>query len=417
MMDALPGPLEWMGDAGPDWPPPSALIPGNPVVACYAVLDISVTRPSRNGIGTDLQLTDARGRVDAWLPDTLREDWLRPGVYVGVRGLIEAGVPRIHIEEIAPLRVTLDQLELFLPRTPRDADAMAAELADLIASVGDAPFRELLNRLLGYDTEIGRGFRLAPAATRNHHAYLGGLLEHTLSVARACDLLADHWGPRLDRDLLITGALLHDIGKVREIGAQAGFPYTTEGRLLGHILLGLKMVREQARQVPVDAQRTMLLEHLIAAHQGRYEWQSPREPRVLEALILHYVDDLDSKAQHAIDLIDGVDAGWTAYDRMLGREMLRHYQPEPEPEPGMLPVDLLSTGTKPARKRKKGGRTAAKKKAAGKKSRKRTTSKTTRRSRSGNTAQGEQTVGPPPRPQRTSASQPTFMADTLDMFE
>src|SRR5690606_20284674 len=182
-----------------------------------------------------------------------------------------------------------DELDLFLPRSPRAADVMERELEALIASVRDRGLRALLHRMLDGDSETGRAFRRAPAAKRNHHAYLGGLLEHTLSVATACDLLARHYGPEIDRDLLIPGALLPDVGKVREIVAGTGFPFSDEGRLLGHILLGLQMVEAAAAAVPeLPAERRLLLLHLVASHQGRYEWQSPRRPKILEGLILHY---------------------------------------------------------------------------------------------------------------------------------
>src|SRR5690606_9538374 len=182
-----------------------------------------------------------------------------------------------------------EELDLFLPRSPRPPEEMERELAALIASVRDPGLGTLLRRMLDRRSEIGRAFRHAPAAKRNHHAYLGGLLEHTLSVATACDLLARHYGPSIDRDLLVAGALLHDVGKVREIVAGTGFTFSDEGRLLGHILLGLGMVEAEAVAVPeLPAERRLLLLHLIASHQGRYEWQSPRRPKILEGLILHY---------------------------------------------------------------------------------------------------------------------------------
>jgi 3'-5' exoribonuclease len=279
----LPTPEDWVGEPGPAWPPPARLPPGAPVLACYAILEIDPERPTRNGNGRDLRLIGARGRLEAWLPSSVEAAWVRAGLYVGVRGIVEAAVlPRIHIEEIVPLRIPLDALTLFLPSTKSDPARLEAELGALIGSIADEPLRRLTSALLAADSEVGHAFRLAPAATRNHHAYLGGLFEHTVSVGRLCNAAADHYGDRVDRDLLIAGALLHDIGKVREIGAQVGFPYTTEGRLPGHILLGLQMIAAEARRTGIDPQRLLLLQHLVASHQGRYEWQSPREPRLLE---------------------------------------------------------------------------------------------------------------------------------------
>jgi 3'-5' exoribonuclease len=215
-------------------------------------------------------------------------------------------------------------LGLFMPRCPRDPAELDAQLTDLMASVKEESLRKLLRHLLGPKSETGQWFRQAPAAKRNHHAYVGGLLEHTVSVTRLCAGMASHYGTIVDRDLLVTGALLHDIGKVAEIAVEAGFPYTTAGKLLGHILLGLEMVHDAGRRLDVPESRLRLVEHLIAAHQGRYEWQSPREPHTLEALILHYADDTDAKVQQAIDLVRGSDEGWTDYSRSFGREFFKH---------------------------------------------------------------------------------------------
>src|SRR5690606_36222050 len=198
----------------------------------------------------------------------------------------------------------------------------------LIASVRDRGLRALLRRMLDRDSETGRAFRRAPAAKRNHHAYLGGLLEHTLSVATACDLLARHYGGEVDRDLLVAGALLHDIGKVRELVTDTGFPYSDEGRLLGHILLGLQMVEAEAAAVPeLPAERRLLLLHLIASHHGRYEWQRPRRPKILEGLILHAVDDLDAKLHQVTRLRADVERGWSEDDGNFAREFFRHRPP------------------------------------------------------------------------------------------
>lgn len=320
----LPGPREWLGGP-PAWPAPADLEPGTSLRACYAILGVHATSGPEGSAWIALELGEARGRARGVLPAAEAPDWTREGIYVGVSGRVEGqnSQRRIRIEEIVPLHVTLDDLELFLPSSTRDRAELERELDALIASVRADDYRTLLTTLLAGDSDTGRGFRLAPAASRNHHAWLGGLLEHTVSVARLCDAAAAHYG-RLDRDLLVTAALLHDIGKMREIGAEPGFPYTDEGRLLGHILLGLQLVGDAAAKLGLEPHRRLLLEHLIASHQGRYEWQSPREPRTLEALVLHYLDDLDAKTNHAMRLLDAVEIGWTEYDRSLGRELLRH---------------------------------------------------------------------------------------------
>jgi 3'-5' exoribonuclease len=333
---AAPSPREWVGDQPFPWPPVLGTPDGEPVIACFSVMQVSTGRTRSDAPFLRLQLADCHGSVEArmWEDVEAVADALRPGVYIGVRGRMESYQEQrqLRIERLALLRVDLDDLVLFLPRAARPAEHMDAELAALIQTVADEPLRLLLATMLSPAAETGHAFRLAPAAKQNHHAYLGGLIEHTLSVAHVCDDLARHYGARLDRDLLVAAALLHDIGKVREIGARAGFPYTDEGKLLGHIVIGMQMVADAAREVPqLPAGRLLLLQHLIASHQGRFEWHSPREPRTLEALVLHYADDLDAKLNQAATLVDGVAAGWTAYDRSFGRDFLRHLRYDAPP--------------------------------------------------------------------------------------
>jgi 3'-5' exoribonuclease len=330
--DPVPSPREWIGDRPFPWPPTLDAADGDTVTACFSVMQASVGRTRNDKPYLRLQLADCYGTIEARMWDDVEAatSVVRTGAYIGVRGCLETyqNQRQLRVDAASPLRVELDDLVLFLPRSARGADLMDAELAALIHSISDPGLSQLLAALLAPASDTGQAFRLAPAAKQNHHAYLGGLLEHTLSVARLCDTLADHYGTALDRDLLVAAALLHDIGKVREIGARAGFPYTDEGKLLGHILIGMQMVADAARGVPqLGENRLMLLQHLIASHQGRYEWHSPREPRTLEALVLHYADDLDAKFNQAGALLDAVNAGWTAYDRSFARDFLKHQPP------------------------------------------------------------------------------------------
>jgi 3'-5' exoribonuclease len=215
---------------------------------------------------------------------------------------------------------------------------MAKELDLLADTLADPALRVLVQRLTGRKTAVGQQFRLHPAAKKNHHAYLGGLMEHSLSVAKAADALCAHYekqGARVDRDVLLAGALLHDVGKVRELAAARAIAYTDEGQLLGHIVIGLQMVAREAEQVPgLDPHRLLHLQHLIASHQGRHEWASPKVPQTLEALILHYADDLDSKMNPAISLLRDVQGGgWAPYDRALDRAL---FQPPEFPANGQV---------------------------------------------------------------------------------
>lgn len=328
-VSGLPGIREWMGAAPMPWPPIESLHDGDPLTACYYVEGIEVLRTRHDKAYLKLRLCDRRGTIDGriWDDADAALERIRIGTFVGVRGRVQVyqGRYQLKIEEFASVQVEDHDLDLFLPRSERDLDEMERELERLVRSVRDRPLRTLLRRMLDPAAESGRMFRRVPAASRNHHAYVAGLLEHTLSVTMACDRLAQHYGAMVDRDLLVTGALLHDIGKTRELEVAPGFPYTTEGRLLGHIVIGLQMVAEQARNVEgLSDERCSLVLHLIASHQGRYEWQSPREPSVLEALILHYADDLDAKFNQVAARVHSVEQGWTGYDRSFGREFYRH---------------------------------------------------------------------------------------------
>lgn len=323
-------PREWLGADEPfPWPALDALLEGTRYSACYCVANKQLARTREEKPYLRLQLCDRSGEIEGriWDYDEQAHAWIEPGDYVGIRGRIQTfrGQRQLKVEEIAPLSIAPDEFELFLPRSPHDLERLEAELDTLILSIEDAPLQSLVSSLLGAESETGRLFRRAPAAKRNHHAYVGGLLEHSVSVATAAESLARHYGGGIDRDLLIAGALVHDIGKVREIGLAGGFPYTDEGKLLGHIVIGIEMVREAARRVPdLSEERLLLLLHLVASHQGKYEWQSPKIPMTLEALLLHYVDDLDAKMNQAKAVIDAVDDGWTPYDPAFGREFLRH---------------------------------------------------------------------------------------------
>ena len=346
-------PRAFCGGAFP-WPAVRDLADGRDVTACYLVHDKQRKETKAAKPYLHLVLGDRTGTIEAkvW-DDAARLDPLFEAEdVVGVRGRTSTfnGKVELSVVSIEPLLVGDDDLELFLPSSPRDREEMGRELDLLVKTVSDAPLRTLLGRCVGRTTALGRQYRVHPAAKKNHHAYLGGLLEHSLSVAKSCDRLCAHYqaqGARLDRDLLVAGALLHDIGKVRELSARRTFAYTDEGHLLGHILIGLQIVAREAEGIPGLPEQALLhLQHLIASHQGRHEWASPKVPQTLEAMILHFADDLDSKMNPAIALLSGVqDGGWSAYDRHLERSLFQPpafpQVPEVEPVPAAEVVEVV----------------------------------------------------------------------------
>ena len=346
---------------GGPWPQVRELVDGRDVVACFLVHDKQRKETKSFKPYLHLVLGDRTGTIDAkvW-DDAARFDALFTAEdVVGVRGRTSTYNGRIELTVTAlqPVELGEDDLELFVPASPRDRGVMGKELELLVESVGDPHLRLLLQRMTGRSTAVGKRYRLHPAAKRNHHAYLGGLLEHSLSVALAADALCAHYrrqGARVDRDLLVTAALLHDVGKVRELAAARTIAYTDEGQLLGHILIGLQMVTREAEAIPGFRPECLLhLQHLIPSHQGRHEWASPKVPQTLEALILHYADDLDSKLNAASGLLREVgEGGWTQYDRGLERALFQppafpdnaQVQPVPAAEVVEVVLDMFRGG-------------------------------------------------------------------------
>lgn len=310
----------------------SALARGEEVSACYIVRDARRQEAKNGKDYLRLQLADGTGVIDAmvWEDVDRWEPICAVDAIVGVRAKVGSYQDRLQlsITLVEPLRPEAEEMEHLLQASPRPREAMEKELDRIISSIVDPGLLKLVKRCLGRGTESGRAFRVHPAAKRNHHAYLCGLLEHTLSVVQLADKLGRHYvgqGFEVDRDLLVAGALLHDLGKVRELKSLPASGYTNEGQLLGHIVLGIQIVeRESAGIQELDPDRLLLLQHLIASHQGKPEWDSPKVPQLVEGLILHYADDLDAKLNQVRTLLDGVGTGeWSPYDRNLARSFFQ----------------------------------------------------------------------------------------------
>jgi 3'-5' exoribonuclease len=217
----------------------------------------------------------------------------------------------------------------------------------------DARLRGLLEALLD-DPEIALRYKTAPAAKQIHHAYLGGLIEHVLSLCRMAALAASHY-KTIDLDLLLTGVVLHDIGKIYELSYDRGFSYTTEGQLLGHISIAMRMVSDKLARMPDFPPRLrMLVEHMILSHHGRLEFGSPKLPQFPEALLLHYLDDLDSKMECMRVIVDRdrlVEGHFTGYSPSMERSILKKgkFLEEPTAPPASSPSEApRPTAPKPA---------------------------------------------------------------------
>jgi len=212
----------------------------------------------------------------------------------------------------------------FLPATRRDIDKMFLRLLKITASMEAEHLKKLFEAFFN-DMNFVRKFKNAPAAKKMHHAYIGGLLEHTLSMALLADRIAGHYSG-VDRDLLLAGAILHDIGKVREFNFKYSIDYSDEGRLLSHVVIGIMMLDEKIQELedfPQD--QAVLLRHMIVSHHGTRKFGSPEPPKTIEAVLLNYIDEIDAKVNGIRDFIATEDPNesWTSYHRLLGRHFYK----------------------------------------------------------------------------------------------
>jgi 3'-5' exoribonuclease len=245
-----------------------------------------------------ITLCDRTGTIEARVWDADDAGDFEPGDVVKVRGQVCRYNEKLQVNVDKVRRAAASEYELsdFVPQTERNLDEMWAELQGWVAGFADADLKALLEAFLS-DAEIAAALRQAPAARGLHHAWIGGLLEHTLSLMGMCDLAAKHY-PGINRDLLLTGAVLHDVGKLRELRWGTSFDYTLEGQLLGHITIGLGMIERKIDAIPgFPRAKRLLVEHLVLSHHGKYEFGSPKLPMTPEAILLHYLDDLDAKMQ------------------------------------------------------------------------------------------------------------------------
>jgi 3'-5' exoribonuclease len=219
-----------------------------------------------------------------------------------------------HIEKVGEEEILLSD---FFPVAEKDIDEMFQSLTEISQQVKNQYLRELLH-LFWEDEPFLERFKMAPASKWLHHTYLGGLLEHTLSLTQLVLKTASHY-EGLNLDLLLTASILHDLGKVDELSYKRSFDYSDEGRLLGHIILGVERVEDKIRQLPhFPKNLSTLLKHLLLSHHGQYAWGSPKKPMTLEAVMLHYLDDMDAKMNGIRQFLktqvpDGSE--WSSYHR------------------------------------------------------------------------------------------------------
>ncbi|MBZ5619441.1 MAG: HD domain-containing protein [Acidobacteriia bacterium] len=276
-----------------------------------------------------LLLGDRTGELDAKMWDNVNEvlEEFERDDFVKVKGLIQVfhNRPQLTVHKVRRMDDSEIDFGDYFPSSRRDPDEMWTELRGIVAGVGNPHLKGLLDALLD-DEDVSRRYRRAPAAKQIHHAYLGGLIEHVLSLCALARMTAPHY-PNVDLDLLLTGVVLHDIGKIYELNYERGFSYSNDGQLLGHINIGLRMVADKLRGLPdFPPPLRSLVDHMILSHHGQLEFGSPKMPQFPEALLLHFLDDLDSKMECMRALIENdrqVEGCFTTYNPALARAALK----------------------------------------------------------------------------------------------
>lgn len=301
------------------------LEPGLSLRSTFLATDTMVRNDSRGVPYLSLKLVDRTGSVEArmWgLPDDLRAGLPEPE-YVRVEGNTHdyRGTLQVKLSKLQVLDRESISEEDYLPASDKDRDALAAELWTVGDELGNEYLRELF-MLMVSDAEFWEAFCSAPAAKSMHHARIGGLLEHSVQCLRVARSLAEMYP--VDRDKLFFGAIFHDVGKIEELSwGGGGFAYTTEGRLQGHVVLGDRIVASFIRRLPGFPEELELeISHILLSHQGEIEYGSPQQPKTLEALLVHLIDNLDARLAMFLETTANVRPdGWSHHENPLRRAL------------------------------------------------------------------------------------------------
>jgi 3'-5' exoribonuclease len=332
------------------------LEPNKLITTSFLVHSKEIRQKKSGEFYLSLLLADRTGELDAKMWDNVAEvlDAFERDDFVRVKGLVQIfhNRPQMTIHKIRRMDDSEIDLIDYFPSSRRDQEEMWRELRGIVDGIGNAHLQGLLNAVLD-DPDVASRYRRAPAAKSIHHAFLGGLIEHVLSLCNLARLTAQNYR-YLDRDLLLTGVILHDIGKIYELNYERGFSYSNEGQLLGHIHIGLRIVADKLRGLPEfpNALRS-LVEHMILSHHGKLEFGSPKVPQFPEALMLHYLDDMDSKMECMRALVENdrqVEGCFTAYNGPLERSVLKKdlFLNPPEARKDSAPAATPAASVQPA---------------------------------------------------------------------
>jgi 3'-5' exoribonuclease len=293
------------------------------------VLSEKILSQKRDGNNfLNVTLSDKTGTLKGVVWDNVDQtaSGITSGDFAHVNGSVSEyrGTLQVVIKKMGPISPDRIDPSDFLPQTSRDIEGMFERLIKITETI-KTDYLKALSDAFFKDKEFVNKFKTAPAAKKMHHAYIGGLLEHTLSMVSLADKIAGHYSG-IDRDLLLSGTILHDIGKIDEFEYQLKIDYSDKGRLLNHIVIGLKMVDDKLSGIEHFPENQMLLlKHLIVSHHGTREFGSPEPPKTIEAVLLNYIDEIDSKVSGIRDFIASEDPEetWTSYHRLLERHFYK----------------------------------------------------------------------------------------------
>ncbi len=301
----------------------------NQTITSHFVVAVKQVKSKKNGeLYLSLMLADRTGQLQANMWDNVGDaiSSFDQDDFIKVKGILHKynGRWQMTVHKIRKLGESEIDYSDYLPKTSKDVDQLWKTLSDYVESFHNQWLKSLLHEFMA-DEALVAAYKNAPAAKTLHHAFVGGLLDHVVSLFTVCDLASRNY-PQVNRDLLLSGAFLHDIGKLHELAYQRSISYTTKGQLLGHMIIELEMLHEKLTHLPgFPDELKILLEHMIISHHGQYEFGSPKLPMFPEALMLHYLDDLDSKMEAMRAQFEreaDLETPWTSYNPSLARPLL-----------------------------------------------------------------------------------------------
>lgn len=303
--------------------------PGEPIDEVFLLSKCELKTARNEALYLAMTLSDKSGDVEArmWDASQALYESLETGTFVRIKGKAETYREQLQFAVKAVLKPEETELRLsdFLPQCERHPGEMMNELKEMLNNIEDEDYRALCDAFLS-DDKFCAEFRTAPAAIRYHHSYLGGLLEHTLSMMKVASAILPLY-PSVRKDILLPAILLHDIGKTKELNFRRLFEYSDQGQLVGHLVMGVLMLEEKARTIEnFPEEKFNVLSHCILSHHGEYEFGSPKLPMTAEAFTLHYLDNLDAKIKDISDIIGDdlqSNSDWTDFQGQYGRRFFK----------------------------------------------------------------------------------------------